>query len=99
MDSTPSPGHETMPSQPTSIPPHRLTARQLAEHQTTFSRRHRDRFAVADRDVFGKIVRRVEQHERLLSEVVPDLCSRLTVLAAAAIPGPSGSPPIRPPVH
>jgi hypothetical protein len=76
-----------------------MTTRQFPEPRTQFYLRNRDRFDGADQDVFGKIVRRVEQHERLLSEVVPDLCSRLTVLEAAAIPGPSGSPPRRPPAH
>jgi hypothetical protein len=85
-----------MPTNREPTPPHRLTARQIAEHLTSFYLRNRDRFAGEDREVLWELVRRVEQHERLVGDVVPDLRNRLTrlerALTAAAPACPARTP-------
>jgi hypothetical protein len=61
-----------------------MTTRQLPEPRTQFYLCNRDRFDGADREVLWEVVRRVEQHERLISEVLPDVRSRRTALEQAA---------------
>jgi hypothetical protein len=57
-----------------------MTARQLGDYLTVYHRRNRDRLIAEEREVLWELLRRVEQHERLVREVVPDLRSRLTRL-------------------
>jgi hypothetical protein len=61
-----------------------MTTRQRPEPRTPFYLRNRDRFDGAEREVLREVVRRVEQQERVLGEVLPDVGSRLTALEQAA---------------
>jgi hypothetical protein len=74
-----------------------LTACQLAEYLTSFYLRNWDRFGGDEREVLWELVRRVEQHERLISEVLPDLRNRLTrlecLVVSAQLPALAKLPP------
>jgi hypothetical protein len=60
-----------------------MTARQLGDYLTVYHMRNRGRLSAEDREVLWELVRRIEQHERLVREVVPDLRNRLTQMERA----------------
>jgi hypothetical protein len=67
-----------LPSEVIPTPPHHMTARQLGDYLTVYHMRNCDRLSAEEREVLWELLRRVEQHERLISEVLPDLRNLLT---------------------
>jgi hypothetical protein len=72
-----------MPAEHEPTPPHHLTGCQLADYLTAFYVRNRDRLAAEEREVLWEVVCRVEEHERLVRDVLPDLRNRITQLEEA----------------
>jgi hypothetical protein len=67
-----------MPAEHEPTPRHHLTGRQLADYLTTFYMRHLYRLAAEERDVLWEVMRRVGEHERLVSYVLPDRRNQIT---------------------
>jgi hypothetical protein len=72
-----------MPLFPQPTPPHDLSGKDLAERLAKAFYRFRDRLTRHDWDALNEAIRRLQHHERLVRDVLPDLRNRLTELEEA----------------